>query len=474
MNKRSESDGGEDSRVLDYLNANTSRIIAELSEWIRVPSVAGLPEREQNLMQSANLLAAACREIGFPVAELLPTGPTVAVYAEWCEAPKAPTVLVYSHHDVRAVKDERWDQTEPFIPARRQGRLYGRGSSDAKGQLVAHLWGVRAHLEGAGRAAPAVNLKWLIEGEEEMGSPNLATLLEHHRDRLRCDVVVFSDTLQWRADHPAICTSVRGMISAHLDVRGPARDVHSGAVSGPAPNPIHELSRLIGQLEDADGRVTLPGFYDDVPELSTRRRAELAALPFSDEDWLERSQTRSIGGEAGYTVLERLWARPSVEVTSILAGDPVGTSRAAVPAIASADVSIRFVVGQTAGVVAEQLRTWVAEKLPDTVDYELAVAEETAQEPYETPDHPAVQALERAIGRANGGALAGRMGNAGGGPAELLASTLDAPVVFFGTGLPEDHWHDSDESVRIDVLVAGAATIAFLWSELATVAVAPA
>jgi acetylornithine deacetylase/succinyl-diaminopimelate desuccinylase-like protein len=367
---------------------------------------------------------------------------------------------------VRAAKDELWEETPPFEPTLRDGRVYGRGTSDAKGQVLSHLWGVRAYLAATGREVPGVNLKFVVEGEEEAGSAHLATLLADQRDRLAADLVIFSDNLMWRADHPAVCTSLRGMVMAELAVFGPMRDVHSGAASGPAPNAAVELTRLLGRLPDDKGRITLPGFYDDVIEPSARRRAELSALPFSEADWLARSETRSVAGEAGYTVLERLWLRPAAEIISMVAGDPVGVTRSAIPAVATATLNIRTVDGQTVSGVADQLRRWVAQTISGTVEYELTIVQQTAQEPYRTPeDHPAVAALAAAM-QEGFGKPAGRMGNAGGGPAELLARVIDAPVLFFGTGLPEDRWHDSDERVSVEVLLNGAATLAFFWQLL--------
>ncbi|MGK5741265.1 M20/M25/M40 family metallo-hydrolase [Micromonospora sp. URMC 103] len=455
------------TEIHDYLAAHRSDIVTELTEWMRLRSVAGVPAHAVELIRSANWLAAVLRDTGFPVVEVWDGEGAPAVYAEWCEAPGAPTVLIYSHHDVRAAKDEQWTESAPFDPVLRDGYLYGRGGSDAKGQVLSHVWGLRAHLATSGRDVPAVNLKLLVEGEEEVGSPHLADLLEEHRERVGADVVVFSDTLLWRADHPAICTSLRGMISAQLTVYGPLRDVHSGTVSGPAPNPVVELSKLLAELHDDKGRITLPGFYDDVAEPSTRTREDYAALPFSEEDWLARTETRSVGGEDGYTVLERLWARPAAEVITVVAGDPDGVSRGAVPAEARAEVSIRTVPDQKVADVADQLRRLVASTIGDGVAYELTISEETAQEPYRTPeDSPWLGALAEAMHKGFGSAP-GRMGNAGGGPADLLATTLRAPVLFFGTGLPEDRWHDSDERVSVDVLLNGAATLAHLWPRLA-------
>jgi acetylornithine deacetylase/succinyl-diaminopimelate desuccinylase-like protein len=454
------------SGVHEFLSERQQQLIDELVGWVRLRSVGGLPEHEVDLVRSAKWLAGALRATGFPTVEVWKADGGPAVFAEWCAAPGAPTVLVYSHHDVRAAKDEQWEETPPFEPTLRDGRVYGRGTSDAKGQVLAHVWGVRAHLATTGRAAPAVNLKFLVEGEEETGSAQLERMLQENRDRLAADFVVFSDTLLWRADHPAVCTSLRGTMNAKIEVYGPLRDVHSGATSGPAPNPAIELGRLLGQLHDDKGRLTLPGFYDEVVQPTERRRAELAELPFTEEDWLARSETRSIGGEAGFTVLEQLWTRPSIEVISLIAGDPIGASRSTIPAVATADLSIRTVPDQKCAEVAEQLRRWVADTISDTVDYQLTVFEDSAQEPYQTPDElPALDVLSAAM-EDGFGAPAGRMGNAGGGPAELLERVLGTPIVFFGTGLPEDRWHDSDERVSVDVLLKGAATVAYLWQRL--------
>ncbi|GGK22565.1 peptidase [Pilimelia terevasa] len=453
--------------VHDYLESHRGRLVEQLLGWVRLRSVAGVDGCAPELTRSAHWLAGALRETGFPVVEVWDAGGAPAVYGRWCAAPGAPTVLVYSHHDVRAAQDELWAETAPFDPAVRDGRVYGRGASDAKGQVVSHLWGIRAHLAATGRDAPAVNLKLLVEGEEETGSAHLADLLRRYRGEVGADLVVFSDTLMWRADHPAVCTSMRGTMNAELEVYGPLRDVHSGAVSGPAPNAAAALAGLVAGLHDDRGRVAVPGFYDDVAAPSPRRRAELAALPYSDEDWLARSETRSIGGEQGYTVLERLWARPAVEVLSLAAGDPAGASRSTIPAVAAARISIRTVPDQKAATVAGQLRRWAAGTVGDRVGYRLTVAEGTAQEPYRTPEpHPAVEALAAAMAECSG-RPAGRMGNAGGGPAELLSRVLDAPVLFFGTGLPEDRWHDGDERASVQALTDGAATLAGFWDRLA-------
>ncbi|MEV7661976.1 M20/M25/M40 family metallo-hydrolase [Paenarthrobacter sp. NPDC089316] len=456
----------DNENVRSYLDDHKPQFIDRLSEWVQIPSVAGVPERRHHLTRSANWLAGELRDAGFPTTEIWEGADGPAVFAQWLGAPGAPTILIYSHHDVRAVKEENWDQTSPFVPVLRDGRLYGRGSSDAKGQVMAHIWGLKAHLAATGSDAPAVNLKVIVEGEEEAGSGGLAAIIKAHRARLKADAVIFSDTLLWKPEHPAVCTSIRGMVPVHFEVYGPLVDIHSGAVSGPAPNPALEMSRMLAGLHDGKGRISFPSFYDSVESISPQRREELAALPFDPQEWLERSRTRSIMAEAGYSVLEQLWERPALEVIALVAGDPVGVKRATVPSMASVDISIRTVAGQTVAEVASQVRHWFETTKSDSYGYELSIDTETAQEPYRTPENPVLNALSKAMAKGFGVEKVGRMGNAGGGPAELLSRSLDLPVVFFGTGLIEDNWHDSDESVSVEMLHSGAATLAFLWEAL--------
>lgn len=450
----------------DHLVRHLDELTERLAEWVTIPSIAGDTEHRGDLRRSAHWLAGEMRAAGIE-ASVLESGESWAVLGEFATDPGAPTALVYSHHDVRTVKPEEWAEAEPFTPVRRDGRLYGRGASDAKGQALAHVWALRAlrDLEGGS----PINVVLLIEGEEEIGSPNLAALLEAHAERLACDVIVFSDTVQWRVDAPAAVTSMRGTVNATLTVRGPDRDVHSGVVAGATVNPAATLAQALAALHDEQGRVAVPGFYDDVAELTDQRRAEFAALPFDEHDWITRTETRTISGEDDFTVLERLWARPSIEVMSLLAGDPLGLPRSVIPREATASLSIRTAAGQRIPAVAEQLRGFFASVLPADAEYELSIGEALGQEPYETPRGPLLGALERALERGCDIPLRGRMGNAGGGPADLLTRTFDAPIVFLGTGLPEDRWHSSDESVDLRMLQRGAASIAHLWHELAEV-----
>ena len=449
-----------------WLQANHDRCIAELMDWVRIPSIAGPAEHEIDLRRSARWLAALLTEIGFPTVEVWGPESSPTVWAQWCPDPAAPTVLIYSHHDVRAVKPELWEQCPPFEPLVRAGRLYGRGSSDAKGQVLAHLWGLRAYL-AAGADAPPVNLAFLVEGAEEVGSPQLSDVLAEHADRVAADLVIISDTMTWSAEQPAICLSNRGLIDAQLEITGPANDVHAGAVSGAAPNPAVELAKILAQLHDVDGRVAIAGFYDDVREPDGIDAAALGRLTADEQAWLDRTGTRSVTGEQGRSLGERLYTRPSLEVLALASGDPEPPSRGIIASLARAQLHVSLAPDQDPATIAQLLENWMKEHVPDRVGYSLTIADTISQPPYATPaDHVAVEVLSRAMASAWGQPV-GRMGNAGSGPAALLTERTGAPVLFFGTGLPEDRWHSSDESLHLGVWFNGAATMALFWPDLA-------
>ncbi|MGW0118593.1 M20/M25/M40 family metallo-hydrolase [Streptomyces sp. NPDC003327] len=437
-----------------------------LTEWVGIPSVSSDPDRAGDVRRSAQWLADRMRRSGFGRAEVWETEGLPAVYGCLPSAdPDAPVLLVYSHHDVHAADPSEWRVTAPFSPLRRDGRLYGRGASDAKGQIMAHLGAVRTHL--ARRTAPAVTVKYLIEGEEEIGSVHLADLLSAHAEDLTADVVMVSDTMLWSVREPTVCATVRGSVTATLTVRGAERDLHSGAVSGAAANAALELARLVGLLTDGSGRITLPGFYDAVAGPGRRLRASLDSLPFELPTWLADTGTFRAEGEDGFSAPERLWTRPAVEVARLTAGRADSPSLGLIPAKADADLLLRLVPDQRADEVAEQLRAWLAGHRRPGFRYDLEISS-TISDPYRTPeDHPALAALGRAVGRAYAnGASARLIGNGGAAPAAQLARACDAPVVFFGTGLPDDGWHGPDERAEIEALRLGVRTLAAFLEEL--------
>lgn len=460
------------ARVRGVVAAHREEFAADLLEWLRIPSVSTDPAHAADVRRSAQWLAGRLRATGFPTVEVWETPGAPAVFAEWpSDDPAAPAVVVYGHHDVQPVDPLAEWETAPFEPFLRDTphgpEVVGRGGADDKGQVLFHLLGLRAHLAAAGRAAPAVTLRVLVEGEEESGSPHFAALLRERRDRLRCDAVVVSDTGMWDRDTPSVCTAMRGLVVCQVDLRGPGSDLHSGSFGGAVPNPATDLCRLLAGLHDADGRVTLPGFYDRVRPLGDRERALLARLPFDEAAWLRTAESRAARGEAGHPTLERVWARPTAEVNGIWAGYTGPGHKTIVPATAHAKLSFRLVADQDPRDVEPALRRWLADRVPPGIDWHLDLLEGEGVRPCATPlDAPALQAVLAAMTRAFGReVLITREG--GSGPEADLADILGAPVVFLGVGLPDDRIHAPNEKADLDLLLKGAEAAAYLWDELA-------
>ncbi|WP_030883341.1 dipeptidase [Streptomyces sp. NRRL S-1868] len=455
-----------DNAVRTYIEAQRSAFLSDLCDWLRIPSVSADPGHAEDVHRSARWLADTLRKTGFPVAEIWETAGAPAVFAEWPSGdPDAPTVLVYGHHDVQpATLADGW-HTDPFEPVERDGRLHARGAADDKGQVFFHTLGVRAHLAATGRTAPAVNLKLLIEGEEESGSPHFPALLAQRASRLGCDAVIVSDTGMWAPDTPTVCTGMRGLTDCQIDLYGPDQDIHSGSFGGAVPNPATEAARLAAALHDDDRRVTLPGFYDGIVELTDEERALFAELPFDEADWLHTAHSHATLGESGHTTLERLWARPTAEINGISGGYQGPGGKTIVPAKAQLKLSFRLVAGQDAEKIQHSLRDWVAERLPAGIRHEITFW--GATRPCLTPlGHPALRSLTRAMGRAFGQPV--RYTREGGsGPAADLQDVLDVPVLFLGISVPSDGWHAPNEKVELDLLLKGVETSAYLWDDLA-------
>jgi acetylornithine deacetylase/succinyl-diaminopimelate desuccinylase-like protein len=462
--------------VRQYVEEHAAEFFRSLAEWLTIPSVSADPARRADVGRSADWLRDYLLGTGFPTVEVWPTGAASApglpsVYAEWPAAdPAAPVALVYGHHDVQPAEPlEEWD-SPPFDPVQRGGLLLGRGASDDKGQVLFHALGLRASLASSGAAAPPVTLKLLIEGEEESGSPHFAGLLRARRDRLACDVVVVSDTTMWAADVPSMCVGMRGVVDAEISLAGPERDLHSGSFGGAVPNPLHAMAALLAGLHDADGRVTIPGFYDSVLPLSAAERELIARLPFDEKTWLaEAGHSGAAAGEAGYGTLERVWARPTAEINGMWGGHTGAGGKTIVPARAHAKLSFRLVANQEPADVIAGLRQYVAAHTPDGIDATVTADGPGVRPCFAPVDSAAVQAGLRAMGRAFGTEiLFTREG--GSGPEADLADILRAPLVFVAVGLDADRIHAPNERVDMALLLKGAEAAAYLWDEFAAAA----
>jgi len=462
-----------DGTVRGYIDEHSGEFFAALKQWLTIPSISADPARADDVRQSARWLADHLHEVGFPVAEVWETGTSAvpglpAVFAEWPAAdPDARTVLVYGHHDVQPVEPlSEWD-SPPFEPVELGGQLLARGASDDKGQVLFHTLGIAAWLAAHGASAPPVTIKLIVEGEEESGSTHFADLLRRQRDRLACDVIVVSDTTMWAADVPSMCVGMRGVIDAEIDVYGPERDLHSGSFGGAVPNPLQVLAGLLAELHGADGRVALPGFYDKVAELTPAERELFAKLPFDQKAWLVTAgNSGAAAGEAGFSTIERIWARPTAEINGMWGGHTGPGGKTIVPREAHAKLSFRLVAHQDPADVGDMLREFVAQRTPPGVDIMVSCDGPGVRPCFSPIDSPAVAAGRRAMERAFGGeVLFTREG--GSGPEADLTDILDAPLVFIAVGLDEDRIHAPNERVDMALLLKGAETAAYLWDELA-------
>jgi acetylornithine deacetylase/succinyl-diaminopimelate desuccinylase-like protein len=456
-----------DSAVRTYIEQHRAAFLDDLADWLRIPSVSAQPDHAADVRRSADWLAAKLKETGFPVTEVWPTPGAPAVFAEWPSGdPDAPTVLVYGHHDVQpAAREDGW-HTDPFEPQIVDGRMYGRGAADDKGQVFFHTLGVRAHLAVTGRTAPAVNLKLLIEGEEESGSPNFRALVEANSARLAADTVIVSDTGMWSETTPTVCTGMRGLADCEIELYGPDQDIHSGSFGGAVPNPATVAARLVAALHDADEHVTIPGFYDGIEPLTDAERELFAELPFDEASWLNTAKSHATLGEAGYSTLERIWARPTAELNGIGGGYQGPGGKTIIPSSAQLKLSFRLVAGQDPEKIEQAVGDWVAAQVPAGIRHEITFGASTR--PCLTPlDHPALQSVVRAMSRAFDGRKIRFTREGGSGPAADLQDVLAAPVLFLGISVPSDGWHAPNEKVELDLLIKGVETTAHLWGDLA-------
>ena len=329
--------------VQQYLQSHQQEAVEQLQELLRIPSISADSRHRADVHRAAEFVRDRLQAAGC-TAELVETAGHPIVYGEWLGAPDAPTALVYGHYDVQPPDPlDEW-ASPPFEPTIRDGHIFARGATDDKGQMFTHIKSVDAWLQAVGKLP--VNVKFVIEGEEEVGSDNLDRFLTAQRERCRCDVAVVSDTAQYGPELPAITYGLRGIIACEVKLQGPKQDLHSGVFGGAVANPINVLAQLIASLHDTEGRIQIPGFYDDVLELTAEERKDFAALPFDEQEFCESLGINGASGEAGFTTLERRWARPTCDVNGITGGYQGEGPKTIVPARASAKITCRLVPDQ--------------------------------------------------------------------------------------------------------------------------------
>lgn len=446
-----------------YMSANEARFRDELDAFLRIPSVSARSEHRTDMVRAADWLARSLTDAGL-AATIFPTAGHPVVLGEWREAgEEAPTVLIYGHYDVQPAEPLELWTSPPFEPTERDGRIYARGAVDDKGQLFLHVKALEAHLRVRGKLP--VNVIVLAEGEEEVGSENLESFVQQHAERLACDAVVISDSTMFAPGIPSILSSLRGLAYVQIDVRGPSGDLHSGMYGGAVVNPAMALARILATFHDADGRVAIPGFHDEVRPFPDAVLAGMRELPFSDAQLRDEVGVAALGGETGYTTLERLWTRPTCEVNGLLSGYTGEGAKTVLPGTAMAKVSCRLVPDQDPKVVARLLADHVARVAPPGVT--VTVTELHGGRPWradlEGPLYDAARkALEAAFGRAP--VIVGE-----GGSIPVVGDferILGAPVLLMGFGLPGENAHAPDEWISVENFTRGMRAAATLLDEL--------
>ncbi len=450
--------------VIDFINTHRDRYLDELKDYLAIPSVSALPQHAPDVRRCAEWTADHLRAIGLQNVKLVETPGHPVVYADWLGAEGAPTMVFYGHYDVQPVDPVELWTSPPFEATVRDGEIYARGSADDKGQIFMHFKAIEAHMKQNGRLP--INIKIVLEGEEEVGSEHLDDFIREHKDELKGDVLVISDSPMFERGIPSICYGLRGITYFQIDLKGTASDLHSGSFGGAVANPAFVLAQLLGQMKDRGGRIKIPGFYDDVRALTDAEREEFAKLPFNEKRYRKELGAPKLFGESGYTTLERVWARPTFEVNGLLSGFTGDGSKTVIPAKAMAKVSMRLVPDQDPTKIADLFEQHLKKVAPKTV--ELTITRMQTGKPWMTSfDNKYVQAAGRAIEQGFGKAP---VFNREGGSIPVVSTfqeVIGLPTVLFGIGLPDENAHAPNEKLDLSNFQNGIIATALFYEEVA-------
>ena len=446
-----------------FVEQNRPRLLDELKSFLRIPSVSTLPEHVPDVQRAAQFVADSMKTAGLENIEIIPTAKHPLVYADWLHAAGKPTVLCYGHYDVQPPDPlDEWI-SPPFEPTVRDGNLYARGSADDKGQMYMHIKAVEALLSTTGTLP--VNLKFLIEGEEEVGGESVAKYVAENPAKLKADVALVSDTELFAEGLPTLCIGLRGLIYTEIEARGPARDLHSGMYGGAAPNAVFGLIELLAKLKDANGKIQIPGMYDDVEPPTPAEKRSWEHLPFDEKDFLTNEVgSTQLTGEPGYSVLERTWARPTLEVHGIAGGFTGAGAKTVIPARATAKVSMRMVPNQNPEKILAAYKKFVAANTPAGIQTEVRVLS-WGPAIMVNPDHPAIHVAARAFRDILGKET---VFIRSGGSIPIVgdfAKHLGIPTILMGFGLPDDGLHSPNEKYKVANYYAGIMTIAHFFEQ---------
>ena len=448
-----------------FVEQHQDRLLEELKDFLRIPSISTLPEHKPDIAAAAEFVASSLRRAGLENVEIIPTAGNPLIYADWLHAPGKPTVLCYGHYDVQPPDPLELWHSPPFEPSVHDGNIYARGSSDDKGQMYMHIKAVETlHAVHSGQLP--INVKFLIEGEEEVGGASISKFVAQNPAKLKADVALVSDTQLYADGLPTLCIGLRGLVYMEVEAIGPARDLHSGLYGGAAPNPIQGLIELFSKCKDATGFIRIPGMYDDVAPPAPVERASWKQLPFDESEFLRNEiGATELTGEAGYSVLERVWARPTLEVHGIAGGFTGAGSKTVIPSKAVAKVSFRLVPYQDPRKILKSFGDFLQLNAPAGIEISLRVLSASPAVLVD-PDHPAIriaaQAFSDILGKPtvltrNGGSIP-VVGD--------FATHLGIPTILMGFGLPDDGLHSPNEKYRIGNYYTGIMTIAHFFEQL--------
>jgi acetylornithine deacetylase/succinyl-diaminopimelate desuccinylase-like protein len=448
-----------------YIDSKKQEHLNDLYEFLRIPSVSTKSENKPDIERAANWVADKLRAAGMEKVEILPTGGHPMVYAEWLNAPGKPTVLLYGHYDVQPAEPLNEWISPAFEPTIRGGDLFARGTADDKGQVHIHLKAIESLMQVEGNLP--VNLKVMIEGEEEVGSTNLWNFVQQFRDRLKADTLVVSDTSMLAKGVPSVTYGLRGLNYYQIEVTGPGIDLHSGVFGGPAPNPLRAVSELFARLHDKNNHVTIPGFYKDVAPLTKTERKALNSLP-----WKKREFLKTMGGpgpgflpEKGYSILEQLWCRPTLELNGIWGGYMDEGAKTVIPSKAYAKFSTRLVPDQDPEKIAKIVEKHIRKLLPKTFTMKFEVL--SMGKPWAAPyDHPYFQAAHSALEKGFG-KRAVFIREGGSIPfVTQMYDTFNVPCILLGFGLPDENAHAPNEHICLENYFGGIKAVAHFYQEL--------
>ena len=450
--------------VINYINSNKENYVDELKDFLKIPSISTLAENEKDMSTAAEFVSKKMKSAGLENVNIIQTKGHPLVYADWLHAPGKPTVLVYGHYDVQPVDPiDLWD-SPPFEPTIKDGKIFARGATDDKGQMFMHIKSVEAFFKTTG--ALPLNIKFIIEGEEEIGSDNIEEFVSKNRDLLKCDAVLISDTSLYGPGIPTLTYGLRGLCYMEITLTGPNRDLHSGTFGGAVDNPINVLAEMISKLKDNSGKIKIPGFYNDVVKLTKEERDNFKALPFSEKQYAKTLGVKELMGEKGYSTLERAWARPTLDCNGIYGGFTGEGAKTVLPSKATAKISMRLVPNQNPQKIAKQFSAYIKKLAPKTVKVDIIDLHGA---------FPIATSLDDKATRAAADALAKVFGKKTvfmreGGSIPIVvtfAKKLKAAPVLMGMGLNTENLHSPNEHFNLNHFHLGILSSAYFFDEFA-------